>query len=717
VAIGGITMEEHAAQQIELNAELVGQMPKGAMDRPIRIELTDQDRADLAAPAISGTPLVVGVVKTISPAVGALDRLGFKGGVTQETDGGGFVWAVTVTSPGAQGIRVHFEKFSLPPGAEMYFFGLNGQAHGPYIGEGRDGNGDFWTRSIASDTGVIQLRFAEADREKISFVISELGHIAGRGSSQVEKDDDYWPCWDNVECLIDAMCPAGSGTPADPAKDAVAKMEWVIGQYIYTCTGGLLVDTDPGTQIPYMLTANHCFDASISNLETFFFYTTDSCEGLCPGLWYNPPAPPPSTIGITVQATGETGDFTLATLDEDPPGGVTFLGWNNTAIAYSEGAALYRISNANFGPQVYSDYTVNTTTGTCTGIPRGAWIYSNYENGATMGGSSGSPVLNSDSEVVGQLTGCCGYNCGDDCDFENNWTIDGAMAYYWDSVKDFLNPGVECTENWECDDDDPCTTDECIDFVCYNTPFTPCCGDGYCEGLPDEDCNNCPADCISGTGDPVCGNGLCEGGDGEDCRNCSADCNGKTTGAPSGRFCCGATEGCDDPRCNETGWACTMEPQGTPYCCGDGACEGAEDINNCPVDCGCTVPADCDDSNECTVDDCVGGVCENTPVADDTPCSGGICCGGTCEAAVCSGGGDCDDAEACTTDICYNGDTCSAYCDNVWPACGLSDGCCGPTCEYPDDPDCEACVPDGGYCTSNEECCSLSCHPAKNYCR
>lgn len=298
IAVSGITFEEHVTQQAELSARLVAEMPDRTLQTPIRVELTQQDLANLAEPARNGVPLVVGVVKTISPGIEVMRGKGFTRGVFQETADGGFVWAVTVTSPGAQAIRVHFANFSLPPGAEMYFYSLDGEMHGPYVGEGRNGNGDFWTRSIRSDTGVIQLRcfgkVTEADRQNLSFAIPELGHIHGRTSSPEVGGvaaDDYWPCWDNAACLVDANCV--SGTPADPAKSAVAKMEWIIGSYIYTCTGGLLADTDPGTQIPYFLTANHCLDSDISNLETFFFYTTDSCNGLCPGLWYNPPAPPP----------------------------------------------------------------------------------------------------------------------------------------------------------------------------------------------------------------------------------------------------------------------------------------------------------------------------------------------------------------------------------------------------------------------------------------
>lgn len=47
----------------------------------------------------------------------------------------------------------------------------------------------------------------------------------------------------------------------------------------------------------------------------------------------------------------------------------------------------------------------------------------------------------------------------------------------------------------------------------------------------------------------------------------------------------------------------------------------------------CCDPGKCDDSNSCTTDTCTaGGKCQNTPVADDTPCAGGnlVCKSGEC---------------------------------------------------------------------------------------
>ena len=327
-----------------------------------------------------------------------------------------------------------------------------------------------------------------------------------------------------------------------------------------------------------------------------------------------------------------------------------------------------------------------------------------------------------------------------------------------DAINSLSLLGPECVVPADCNDGVACTDDDCVDGSCVNTPNNancpddglfcngtefcdavldcsstgdPCTGgetcnegtdtcdppvcdnDGTCES--GEDCNNCPNDCFTGSG-VECGNGVCEAADGEDCVGCPADCDGKQNGNPNGRFCCGDGDGqgpivCDaaTPECNGGGFACTDVPAATS-CCGDDTCEGTENDVNCAIDCGCTVPADCDDANECTVDDCVANVCQNTPVADGTSCNAGadLCCGGSCASVACNVNGDCDDGDACSTDTCLNGGTCSATCDNAFPACQNGDGCCPPGCTFTNDDDCP-CGGQNAPCSVNGDCCSGNC--------
>ena len=139
-------------------------------------------------------------------------------------------------------------------------------------------------------------------------------------------------------------------------------------------------------------------------------------------------------------AANRKGDYTLVHLNSAPPSGSVFLGFTSAPVANSNGAALHRVSNPNFGPQVYNEQSVSTSAPTCGGWPRGERIYSRDTLGGTDGGSSGSPVVNASDQVVGQLSGACGTNVNDPCDSVNNATVDGAFAFYFASVQPILAP-------------------------------------------------------------------------------------------------------------------------------------------------------------------------------------------------------------------------------------------------------------------------------------
>jgi hypothetical protein len=147
---------------------------------------------------------------------------------------------------------------------------------------------------------------------------------------------------------------------------------------------------------------------------------------------------------------------------------------------------------------------------------------------------------------------------------------------------------------------------------------------------------------------------------------------------------------------------------------------------------GCSGDGECDDGSYCNgVEICVEGACQSgTPVScsdDGLFCNGSeVCdenadaCGHTgdpcgslmCDPAAgacveCLDDEDCDDFESCSTDVCQTG-----QCGYTWPMCGLTDGCCGPTCSAPHDVDCHECG--DGYCAGSpyhEKCdtCPADC--------
>ncbi len=227
--------------------------------------------------------------------------------------------------------------------------------------------------------------------------------------------------------------------PISKARASCGRTPFAVGSSAFICSGGLVNDANTSTTVPYFLTANHCISrqSSANSIEAFFQFNT-SCGGSCPSA----SSSLPRMLGSTLLVSSANSDFCLLQLNGSVPGGPSLLGWTTTAVANSNSTDLFRISHPKGAPQAYSRQDVSTTAGTCGSIPRGNFIYSRNSFGATEGGSSGSPVLNSGGQIVGQLFGACGTNTRNVCDSSSNATVDDAFAVTFSSISQFINnPG------------------------------------------------------------------------------------------------------------------------------------------------------------------------------------------------------------------------------------------------------------------------------------
>jgi V8-like Glu-specific endopeptidase len=454
------------AAHFQRMTELQERLNRSAVDlrnaEALVIEVTPEERESVSKGALRQMKMRVGLVReTAVPIVFAPARMTPRLNVQHDVFGamrsdvdGSFEWAGAVRSPGANGLRIHFTDFDLPAGAELYVHTGDGMAHGPYTGKGPNGTGDFWSNTVEGAQVILQLHAGAAGEPK--FTIAGVGHLTPEFSMsrnlRPRTDAGSAPCSFNASCVVDAACTA-TNTAVTTVRNAVAHMLFVSGAYLYICSGGLVADSDTSTNIPYFLTANHCISraSEASSLETFFFYTSPTCGG-CP----DPGAA--STTGATIVATAKTSDYTLMRLSQNAPAGAAFLGWSSTAIANTNGVPLFRLSHPQGAPQSYSTHIVDTSKGTCRSWPRGAWIYTRDTLGATEGGSSGSPVVNAAGQIVGQLSGGCGFNVNDVCDDASNATVDGAFAAYYNTVAPYLGGGSGGGGCIDADGDGYCVT-------------------------------------------------------------------------------------------------------------------------------------------------------------------------------------------------------------------------------------------------------------------
>ncbi|MDY7096379.1 MAG: serine protease, partial [Acidobacteriota bacterium] len=422
--------------QAELSNQLIeleGVLPEAVIAKATAEQLQKLAEApDDQGRLLVGTNIEIGLVADGEAVSGF--------GTVRETDQGK-IWVGVVQAPQAKAIRLHFSQLNLPKGAELFVYNDLGEAFGPYTKQGPLGDGELWAHTLRGSEARIQVHFgqgiAASARGGQLFVLEQAVHLGDKFLFAILGDPTEAFCSFNASCVQNAEC---SSIPSaiQATRNAMAHLQFAVGSSTYICSGGLLNDTDTSTQIPYLLTANHCFSSasSASSLEAYFQFST-SCGGSC----YNPNGAVPRTVGSTIMATNSSSDYTLVRLSGSLPSGSVLLGWNATAVANSSGTSLYRISHPKGAPQAYSTHSVNTTSGTCSGIPRGGWIYSDDTFGATEGGSSGSVVMNSSGQVVGQLTGACGASPSTPCDGDDR-TIDGALAAYFSSVQSYLDPGT-----------------------------------------------------------------------------------------------------------------------------------------------------------------------------------------------------------------------------------------------------------------------------------
>ncbi|MBU1921136.1 carboxypeptidase regulatory-like domain-containing protein, partial [bacterium] len=165
------------------------------------------------------------------------------------------------------------------------------------------------------------------------------------------------------------------------------------------CSGSLINNTNnDGT--PYVLTANHCSPAATD--VAMFNYQSPTCTP-------NTDGPTTQTVsGTTTRFNNSTSDGWLMELSSPVPLTYNpyFNGWNANDVAASASVGIHhpsgdvkKISWDN-DPTTSTSYLGEPIPGDGT-----HWRITAWDDGTTEGGSSGSPLFDTDYRITGQLHG------------------------------------------------------------------------------------------------------------------------------------------------------------------------------------------------------------------------------------------------------------------------------------------------------------------------
>ena len=407
-------------------------MQAGLAVTPVRIELGEWRGLKAVQ---EGPVLMVGQSREIDATQSAADVASLM--QWQRSASGGVVAAISIRSNGAEGMRLGVVVDALPGSAMLRLY----TAHQPNAafeiagqrvlqnlqanadaGDHSEAGRTWWTPSSSGDQVTLEIELPPGTTpDSLKIAIPRAMHIFENlslplpGEDELDASTKTQPLGTPQSCHLDINCYS----QYDVQSKGVARMTFVTersadGSYRYgICTGSLLNDTQ-GSKTPYFLTANHCLSTQTlaTALETDWFYRSTRCNS-------NTLSSSSVTLrnGAQLLYSKSNPDVTLLKLNDAPPAGTYFLGWNNSVVATN--SEVVGIHQPAGGMQKISIGTM-AAPASCTpvgdkfscqvGGTSGNYYYVRWSQGLTEPGSSGSPLF-SNGVVTGVLSAGSGATC------------------------------------------------------------------------------------------------------------------------------------------------------------------------------------------------------------------------------------------------------------------------------------------------------------------
>lgn len=343
------------------------------------------------------------------------------------TEGDQSIWRTRLTSDGATLLIAEFDRFNLPPGAELRISDVAGTVtQGPYTSAHHTPDGHLWTALVPGDTALLELRVPVASRDAVDLHLAQLGH----GLRPLSNDGVQAK---SGSCNIDAVCETDSGW-RDQIRSVVLLQ---IGGVV--CTGNL-VNTTAQDDRPYVLTATHCGvnSGNASSIIAYFNYQTSTCGGIPNGSLSQ------TVTGASLQFQHQRSDHTLIRLNSAPPLAYSayFAGYDASPTAVPQSGR--GIHHPNGDEKRISTYTTRATRTPVT-VGSAGTVDSfavTWSAGVTEPGSSGSGLWNENKRMVGVLSGGAA-TCGTlGLGASSGPDYYGRLDVAWSAgLGSFLNPG------------------------------------------------------------------------------------------------------------------------------------------------------------------------------------------------------------------------------------------------------------------------------------
>lgn len=340
-------------------------------------------------------------------------------GTWENLPNGDRVWRLKIQSKGANSLNLIFNNFFMPQGAELYLYNENKDyIIGAFTTLNNKNHGRFSTAPVKGSVVILEYYEPKSVQGQGRLAVSSIVHAyrdmfktAAAHIQNLQKDFGS-----SGSCNIDVACSLGANW-----QDQIRSVGMVLTAGNTRWCSGAMINNTAEDGKPYFLTADHCLDGNESTWVYMFNYESPTCNGADGDLTN-------SISGSTKRASYNNSDMTLLELSVTPPASyvVYYAGWDKSGIPATATIGIHHPSGDV--KKISSNTDILLTSIDNADL----WRVTNWEQGTTEGGSSGSPLFDQNKRIVGQLYGgnaSCSNNSYDDYGkFNVSWVGNGSSS-------------------------------------------------------------------------------------------------------------------------------------------------------------------------------------------------------------------------------------------------------------------------------------------------
>ena len=351
--------------------------------------------------------------------------------------GGNSNWYLRVRSEGAQSLNLGFSEYHLPEGAALYL-STEAERFGPFTVADNKDHDEFWTPMLDGEELLIELEVPTAKKKDVRLYLTSVNHdFVGMTKSA------------SGGCNLDVICGADDGWEiVDGYRDIIRSVGVYSLAGTRACTGFLVNNVNQdGT--PFFMTANHCNVSEDNDQSMVVYWNFENLTCRQPDTAFAGSGSGRLDVfqrGARLLANNPPTDMALTVLEDPvvPAANAFFAGWSrDPVLPPTDTVIAIHHPRVNEKRISFSFETVDRSFTDTSPDPEGTFLtVTSWSIGTTEGGSSGSPLFDSNRRVRGQLFGgTAGCQTPDGYDiygfFHSSWTGGGDRS---SSLNSWLDP-------------------------------------------------------------------------------------------------------------------------------------------------------------------------------------------------------------------------------------------------------------------------------------